>query len=89
MIFSYQRLCFCPHFEKKKLGSLNSLHGRRLKGKGKEEFGHAGRTREKGKERLRGDHCFLHFSCSDSELEIFDLIPFSDWLKTTLRHLSN
>ena len=36
------------------------------KGKGKEEFG---RAREKGKERLQGRHCFLHFSRSDSERE--------------------
>ena len=27
---------------------------------------------EKGKERLQGDHCFLHFSRSDSERENSD-----------------
>ena len=37
--------------------------------KGKGEFG---RAKEKGKERLRGDHCFLHFSRSDSERENSD-----------------
>ena len=35
--------------------------------KGKGEFGRAGRL--KGKESLQGDHCFLHFSHSDSERE--------------------
>ena len=29
-----------------------------------------GRAREKGKERLQGHHCFLHFSRRDSEREI-------------------
>ena len=32
-----------------------------------------GRGREKGKERLQGRHCFLHFSRSDSEHENSDL----------------
>ena len=40
-----------------------------LKGTGKGEFG---RAREKGKERLQGDHCFLHFSRSDYEREKSD-----------------
>ena len=31
-----------------------------------------GRAREKGKERLQGRHCFLHFSGSDSERENSD-----------------
>ena len=46
-----------------------SLRGRRYKGKGKEE---SGRAKEKGKERLQGRHCFLHFSRSDSERENSD-----------------
>ena len=46
-----------------------SLRGRRYKGSGKGEFG---RAREKGKERLQGDHCFLHFSRSDYEREKSD-----------------
>ena len=29
-------------------------------------------VREKGKERLQGDHCFLHFSRSDYEREKSD-----------------
>ena len=41
-----------------------------LKGeKGKGEFG---RARKKVKERLRGRHCFLRFSRSDSERENSD-----------------
>ena len=31
-----------------------------------------GRAREKGKERLQGHHCFLHFSRSDSECQNSD-----------------
>ena len=46
-----------------------SLRGRRLKGKGKGEFG---RAREKGEERPQGRHCFLHFSRSDSDRENSD-----------------
>ena len=41
-------------------------------GKGKGKFGRAGRGREKGKERLQGDHCLLHFSRSDPEPENSD-----------------
>ena len=37
--------------------------------KGKGEFG---RAREKEKERLQGDHCFIHFPRSDSERENSD-----------------
>ena len=33
---------------------------------------HVGCTRGKGKERLQGRHCFLHFSRSDSERENSD-----------------
>ena len=33
---------------------------------------HVGCARGKGKERLQGRHCFLHFSRSDSELENSD-----------------
>ena len=40
-----------------------------IKGTRKGEFG---RAKEKGKERLQGDHCFLHFSRSDSERENSD-----------------
>ena len=36
--------------------------------RGRGDFG----TRVQGKERLQGDHCFLHFSRSDSERENSD-----------------
>ena len=43
--------------------------------RGRGNFGsreRVGREREKGKERLQGRHCFLHFSRSDSERENSD-----------------
>ena len=46
------------------------------RGRGRGNLGtgeHVGRAREKGKERLQGRHCFLHFSRSDSERENSDL----------------
>ena len=45
-----------------------SLHGRHLKGKEKGEFGRGRKERK----CLQGDHCFLHFSHSDSERENSD-----------------
>ena len=45
------------------------------RGKGRGNLGareSVGRAREKGKERLQVRHCFLHFSCSDSECENSD-----------------
>ena len=42
-----------------------------------------GRAREKGKERLQGLHCFLHFSCSDSEHEN------SDWSELIVKSQSS
>ena len=45
------------------------------RGRGRGDLGareHVGRAREKGKERLQGRHCFLHFSRSESERENSD-----------------
>ena len=42
------------------------------RGRGRRNLGARERAREKGKERLQGDHCFLHFSRSDSERENSD-----------------
>ena len=50
----------------KRRSSLACVAGIKGKGKGKGKGGF-GRAREKGKERLQGYHCFLHFSRSDSE----------------------
>ena len=56
------------------MNGVASLTGRRWKGKG--EFGRVrervGRAREKGKERLQGRYCFLHFLRSDSERKNFE-----------------
>ena len=41
--------------------------------------GEFGRAREKGKERLQGDHCFLYVSRSDYEREK------RDWLELILK----
>ena len=35
-----------------------------------------GRARDKGKERLQGDHCFLHFLRSDYRALILSPFPF-------------
>ena len=42
------------------------------RGRGRGNLGGQERAREKGKERLEEDHCFLHFSRSDSERENSD-----------------
>ena len=45
------------------------------RGRGRGNLGtreRVGCAREKGKERLQGRHCFLHFSRSDSERKISD-----------------
>ena len=63
----------CLLLERMECYAFDSLRGRRWKGKGKGkgEFGRArervGRARKKGKERLQGCYCFLHFLRSDSE----------------------
>ena len=45
---------------------------KRGRGRGGGNLGGGERAREKGKERLQEDHCFLHFSRSDSERENSD-----------------